>query len=679
MSDSGWSVWNSSQLTGLINAAHSHGTKVVVTIILQDFAAGTPSMCSGLANRAVTVSQTVAQVKAKGVDGVNVDYEGLNGTCPNHQSARSMMTDFAHRLRGALPGGSYLSVDSYASSATDPYGFFDVPALAQYVDSFFVMAYDLEYSNYSHSPASCVRFCLGPTAPLTGYYYNDTSTAAQYASAVGPGKVILGVPYYGRKSCVGSASANQYPTSGVVADGYLDASGESTAAHVSKYAVHRDAHDASGQERWDTWVNTSMNCTRELYWDDATSLTQKYALVNRDNLRGVGIWTLNYGGGAAPLWTALSNAFLCPVTATVAGTESTSEFSVSVSAGVCAVSAFDVQQNDTTAKTGFVGLKTVAASGSSGSVAIDGYPGHSYQIMVRAHSTTGFIGPWTMVSTTVSSKAKYTHPFKGLYTIDAFGTVSPASSPPINASSHWNDWRIVRAAHVLPGATPDAGAVLDGYGALHPFGAGPAFVGGPYWNGWDIARDFAFLPNGTGGYVLDGYGALHPFAVKGRPMPPAIVGGPYFPGQDVAKRVVIFSDGTGGYVLDGFGGVHPFGIGRAMPAAPVTTGYWRGWDIANDLVLIPGTHSGYVLDGYGALHPFAPAGQPLPARVSNTSYWSGWDIARAVWLLPSSTAAKPGGYVLDGYGALHKFGTATWTPSAAYSPYTDASVDLTGM
>ena len=678
VSDSGLSVWNSSRLTGLISAAHTHGTKVVVTIILQDFAAGTPSMCAGLANRSTTVSQTVAQVKAKGVDGVNVDYEGLNGTCPNHQSSRSMLTDFMHQLRRALPSGSYLSVDTYASSAADPYGFFDIQGLAPYVDSFFVMAYDLEYSNYSHSPPSCASFCLGPTAPLTGYYYNDTTTVSQYVSVVSGTKVILGVPYYGRKSCVRSATANQNPTSSVVADGYLDASGESSAAHVAKYTTHRDSHDTTGQERWDTWVNTSMNCTRELYWDDSVSLSQKYALVNRANLRGVGIWTLNYGGGAPALWAALSTAFQCPVTATAAGTQTATEWVVSVSAGQCALSSLDFQQQDTTTGGGFVGLRTVPASGTKGSVVVDGYAGHSYRLMVRAHSTAGVVGPWTTVSTKVSATAKYVHPFKGLYTIDAFGGVSPASSPPIVTSSHWSNWQIVRSAHVLPGPAPDAGAVLDGYGALHPFGAATAFTGGPYWNGWDIARDFAFLPNGSGGYVLDGYGGLHPFGVKGKPAPPAISGAAYFRGQDIAKRVVIFSDGTGGYVLDGFGGIHPFGIGRPAPAAVSATGYWPGWDIANDIVLVPGTHSGYVLDGYGALHPFAPAGLALPRSVANTPYWKGWDIARAVWLLPSSTAAKPGGYVLDGYGVLHKFGTATWTPAFTYSQDLPASIQIAG-
>lgn len=311
--DSGASVWNSSQLTGLVNAAHAHGTRVLLTIILQDFSAGTPHMCSGLAHAGTTVAYAAAEVRAKGVDGINVDYEGLNGSCGTGDSswARHALTNMVQALRSQITGAAYLSVDTYASSAKDPLGFFDVAGLASSSDSLFVMSYDLEYSNWSRPPTNCSSFCLGPTAPLNGYYYNDTSTASQYVSVIPASKVILGVPYYGRKSCVAGATPNQYPTSSVVADTYLDASGEAGAPEVlsGSYMTHRDANDPAGQERWDTWVNTTLNCTRELYWDDTTSLGQKYDLVNNDNLAGAGIWNLNYGGGAAELWQLLQNKF----------------------------------------------------------------------------------------------------------------------------------------------------------------------------------------------------------------------------------------------------------------------------------------------------------------------------------------------------------------------------------
>lgn len=314
-SGAGWATWNSSTLTGFVNAAHAAGARVIVSIDLHDFG-GSPSgpMCAALApaHRAVTVAQTVAQAQRMRVDGVNLDYEGLNGTCSNGATTRAEYTSLVAQMRGALPG-AYLAVDTYAGAAADPLNFFDVPGIAAHVDSLFVMAYDMEYSNDNHAPLSCPQFqslnCLGPTAPLSGYYYNDTTVAAQYVSAVGAGKVVLGVPYYGRKSCVASATHNAVPTSAIVADDYLSASQEHTdpAVRPGSYAVHRDAYD--GTERWDTWFNTSLGCTRELYWDDTYSLGKKYDLADRDGLRGVGIFALQYGGGAPELWSLLETHF----------------------------------------------------------------------------------------------------------------------------------------------------------------------------------------------------------------------------------------------------------------------------------------------------------------------------------------------------------------------------------
>lgn len=311
--DNGWTVWNSSALTNLVSIAHQHGVKVVLTVILQDFTVSTPNMCAGLSNADATVAQTAGEVRAKGVDGVNIDYEGLDGSCGTSDPywAQHAMNAFAQKMRAALGSSSYLSIATYAGAAADPYGFFDVAGLSAYVDSMFVMAYDMEYSNYSNPPLSCSQFCLGPTSPLTGYRYNDANVMSQYVAKVPASKVIFGVPYYGRKACVANASSpDQYPTSSVVADSYLDASGEAAFHEVQpgSYVIHRETN-SSGLERWDTWYNTTLNCTRELYWDDAVSLGKKYDLVNADGLRGVGLWNLNYGGGAPELWAALQSHF----------------------------------------------------------------------------------------------------------------------------------------------------------------------------------------------------------------------------------------------------------------------------------------------------------------------------------------------------------------------------------
>jgi spore germination protein YaaH len=318
--DTAWTTWNSSAMDDLKQATTATGTKVVLTIVLQDFCVNdasrgcgagnpTPTMCNGLKNRATTVSQTVAEVAAKGVAGVNIDYEGLQVSCLNGENPQADLTDLARQLRAALPAGSYLSIDTYSSSASDPSGFFNIPALNPYADSFFVMAYDSDYSNYGKAPLNCSSYCLNPVSPLSGYLYNDTRAAAEYSSVAGASKVILGLPWYGRWACVPATGPHQYPTGQQTHSiSYLGASGMSSDPTNSSYVLNRDGTD--GVTPWSTWTSSrNPACTIEMYWDDATSLAQKYDLVNGDNLRGVGIWNLTQGGSASELWNGIGAKF----------------------------------------------------------------------------------------------------------------------------------------------------------------------------------------------------------------------------------------------------------------------------------------------------------------------------------------------------------------------------------
>jgi hypothetical protein len=101
------------------------------------------------------------------------------------------------------------------------------------------------------------------------------------------------------------------------------------------------------------------------------------------------------------------------------------------------------------------------------------------------------------------------------------------------------------------------------------------FRGGPYWAGWDIARDLevVFNINGyvRGMYILDGFGGLHCVGdVK------KYLGGPYWPYRDRAKDINVIFDqagnATGLYLLTSDGNVYKYGD---IPSID-TGSYWWG-------------------------------------------------------------------------------------------------------
>ena len=310
------------------------------------------------------------------------------------------------------------------------------------------------------------------------------------------------------------------------------------------------------------------------------------------------------------------------------------------------------------------------------------YPGTYY-----VHLTVSDPSYWSKtVILPVLVQLSANEPRPSLYTLDGWGGIHGDDTPPVSYSGYWPGWNIARAAHAWPGGAPSSGLVLDGWGGLHGYGStAPVETSSPaghYWPWFDIARDFAFLPNGTGGFVLDGWGGLHAFHLNGDTSPLFAQGYAYWPYWDHARKVVIWRDGAGGYVLDSWGGIHPFGINGPPPLNPsniVTTAYWQNWNIARDIVLIDDTAegtSGYVLDGWGGLHPFHVNndGSIMPPT-PKTAYWPGWDIARSVWLLPTSPDA---GYTLDGWGGVHPFGGAPPMSSFTYWPGWDIAKEIWG-
>jgi spore germination protein YaaH len=314
--DTGWNIFhNSAIMTPFIQNAHAHGTKVLVSVNLHDFSTGPNNqVCQGLdpttGAPGHTIGEIVGQMTGLGIDGINVDYEGNITTCANGQTNRAEFVSFVTNLRAAMPAGTFLVVDTYAGSAEDNQEFFDIASLATPTDAFFVMSYDSDQSNWSETPLNCPSYCFNPISPLNTYRFNVTKSMSQYLAYAPSRKIILGQPYYGRRGCVPNLTdAHQIPipNTNFVSPTYLFASTVRSQSGVQNFTSHRDPLEGVGE--WDTWFDTDFNCNREQYFDDSISLSYKYDVVNQDDLRGVGLFTLDYGGGASELWSVLATHF----------------------------------------------------------------------------------------------------------------------------------------------------------------------------------------------------------------------------------------------------------------------------------------------------------------------------------------------------------------------------------
>jgi len=307
--DTGWYVFHSQTMTDFVNKAHANGVKVIVSI--NQHSQG--DMCNTLSPTVsqTTIDETVSEVQKAGIDGVNINYEGQIASC-GATTDRALLVDFTKRMRAALPQGAYLAIDTYMGSAEDNLEFFDVTGLAPYVDSMFVMAYDSDGDpdQWTQPPLSCTSRCMSPVSPLNTYRFNVTKAVQQYTALVSPSKVILGQPYYGRTGCVSDLTTPHQTVNNAWSPTYLSASTVPFQTGVHSFASHRDNFD--GAAEWDTWYDSDFGCNLMQYFDDVTSLAAKYDVVNSYNLRGVGFFTLDYGGGASELWHLIDNKFATP-------------------------------------------------------------------------------------------------------------------------------------------------------------------------------------------------------------------------------------------------------------------------------------------------------------------------------------------------------------------------------
>lgn len=238
--------------------------------------------------------------------------------------------------------------------------------------------------------------------------------------------------------------------------------------------------------------------------------------------------------------------------------------------------------------------------------------------------------------------------------------------------------------------------LLDGWGAAHKITGqsstapwfNPAYFPGKDWI-CDLELLDAVEAGGAGNesaYMLDRFGAVHSASAEfGNQV--------YFFDQSGLASVatdfepyVVNNQVLGGWVLDEFGNVWAVGdapgaggaaiLSLSLPGRTTDPEINSQGDVndlyAVDLAVIGNGAGGVVMDSFGILHSFGSASQLGP------NLMFGYNIARDLWV----NAAGDGAIVLDGFGAIHALGTVDTAgvdailASSPYFPNLDIARDL---
>ncbi len=257
--------------------AKSKGVKVVPmlqnTVTQNDFHAliSNPAIVQNILN------QIEYLVLAYDYDGFHIDFEDLNS------EDRPYLTQFMAALNARLkPKGKLVTMAvaaKYSEVTTGWAGPYDYAALAPSLDLVTVMTYDFSYSGSRP----------GPVAPVNWVIAVSNFAASQF----GPGKVLLGIPFYGydwNLSKGGSGSARDYPTiMGLVQQyGGTLSFDENSQAPYAEYTQDGDRH--------------------QVWFEDVRSIGVKMDVLRWSTLAGWAAWRMGQEGAEVwPVLTSLAN------------------------------------------------------------------------------------------------------------------------------------------------------------------------------------------------------------------------------------------------------------------------------------------------------------------------------------------------------------------------------------
>lgn len=279
--------------TTTVEACHEAGVKFHLAFTLFDGDAIKDLVTN---NAKSAIDNMIDLMESGDADGISVDFEGLKS------GTRDYFTTFICELRKDLDDRGHPDAQiSIAGPAVDWNSQFDLDALLDCADWFFIMGYGYFWSGSSVAgPIGMLKISSFWRQFQSRSMLRSLADYSRLLSAPKRRKLIHGVPYYGREWTTVSGD-----------------SGSQTTDHVGAVTYSASMQDlADGRQRqYDTgvenpWYSFSKSGSwHQVWYDDAESLAAKYSLALDENLGGIGIWALNYDAPHAELWDLLEEKF----------------------------------------------------------------------------------------------------------------------------------------------------------------------------------------------------------------------------------------------------------------------------------------------------------------------------------------------------------------------------------
>jgi spore germination protein YaaH len=209
-------------------------------------------------------------------DGLNIDFENM----PARDGANFL--SFMAELRQRLPN-KMLTIAMFArtrKSANEILS--DYEAIAPLVDRIFVMAYDEHWSGSKPGPVSSLEW--------------GRSVAAYTLKVIGPEKLVMGLPFYGRAwgDLNGHTWSEYNPSRAYIYSGIERVMRENSVTTVNR---------VNGIPTFKYETRISVPATVTVYYDDEYSLSSRMEIYRTLGVTSIGFWRL--GQETPVIWSLL--------------------------------------------------------------------------------------------------------------------------------------------------------------------------------------------------------------------------------------------------------------------------------------------------------------------------------------------------------------------------------------